>query len=268
LSTISADAANIAIAENELQGTLLEHTLPSRLPVLSMATQGRFIVAIDAGNAVFLSKDGGRRWKAIAAPWPGRAVKADLVMYPAGGSAALRRDKPALDAVRTADNNAPAGNAGDALAVQGRSLKELPGPSLTGTVTDATGAVIAGAWVSVADSASHTVRTVKTDGEGHYQVDGLAPGAYRVEAEAPGFEKQELAAVTVAANQWSVANLSLEVGAAAQTVTVEVSNAAIAEAKKTKARSVTATHAPPVVAITTDNGERWTSADGVTWKPM
>lgn len=268
MPTVSSDAANISLAENELQSTLLKHALPSRLPVLSMATQARLIVAIDTRNAVFLSKDGGRHWKAIAATWPGRAVKADLVVYPAGGSFALGRDKTANMARLTEDSNAPALKTSDALAVQGRALKELRGSSLTGRVTDATGAVLAGASISVTDSTVHAVRTVKTDGAGRYVVDGLPPGAYRVEAQAQGFERKVLAAVAVTASQPTVQDLTLNVGAATQTVTVEASSMEIQVLEAKKARPAPANQTAPVFQIVTDNGERWTSTDGATWKPM
>ncbi len=268
MPTVSAGAANISLAENELQSTLPKHALPSRLPVLSMATQGIRIVAIDARNAVFLSRDGGRHWKAIVATWPGRAVKADLVAYPAGGLIALGRDKTAGMARLTADSNAPAGKTSDALAVQGGALKEFPGSGLTGRVTDSTGAVIAGASVSVTDTAAHTVRTVRTDGAGRYVVDGLAPGVYRVEAQAQGFERKVLAAVAVTDSRPTEQDLILNVGAATQTVTVEASSMEIAVSDAKKARPAPANQTVPVFQIITDNGERWTSTDGVTWKPM
>ncbi len=266
--TVSSEAANVSLAENELQSTLLKHALPSHLPVLSMATQGVRIVAIDTRNAVFLSKDDGRHWKAIRAIWPGRAVKADLVVYPAGGSFAFGRDKAADIARMTADTNAPALKTSDALAVQNRALRELPGSSLTGRVTDATGAVIAGASISVTDSTAHALRTVRTDGAGRYVVDGLAPGAYRVEAQAQGFERKVLAAVAVTASRPAVQDLTLNVGAATQTVTVEASSTEVPMPEAKKAKPTQARQTPPVFQIVTDNGEHWTSTDGVTWKPM
>jgi hypothetical protein len=89
-----------------------------------------------------------------------------------------------------------------------------------------------------------------------------------VEAQAPGFNKQVLAAVAVTASRPTVQNLSLAVGAATESVMVETESTTIPVSKKTKTKSVAATQASPVFAITTDNGERWTSTDGVTWKQM
>jgi len=268
MPTVSFDAANIAIAENELQIAQPRHPLPSGLPILSMATQADRIVAIDTRNAVFLSMDGGKHWKAVPVQWPGRAVKAGLVLYSAGSSAGYSRDKTASMAALTAGNSVSAGSSSGALAVQSRALKELPGPSLAGTVTDATGAVIAGASVSVTDNAAHAVRTVKTDGAGRYVVDGLAPGTYQVEAQATGFNRQVLAAVAVAESRPTVQDLSLTIGSASESVMVETESNQVSVSKKTKAKSVAASQAPPVFEITTENGARWTSTDGLTWKPI
>jgi hypothetical protein len=53
--------------------------LPGGLPVLSLATHGRLMVAIDSGNAVFQSNDSGAHWQAVFVEWQGRAVKAALL---------------------------------------------------------------------------------------------------------------------------------------------------------------------------------------------
>jgi len=279
IETVSSDASKMILATEEAQVTQLKHPLPSRLPVLSMAAQARLIVAIDTRNAVFLSKDDGRHWKAIRAPWQGRAVRANLAGFPVVSRTSFSQDKETSAAALRAANAAQAEIRNGAVLAQARSLSALPGSSLMGTVTDVTGAVVPGATLAVTDTAAHTVRTVRTDGAGRYVVNGLAAGTYRVEARSPGFRTETLAAVAVAAAQPAVANLSLAVGAATQTVTVtsgspietataDVSANEISVSKKTKAKPAAPSPPTPVFEITTDNGERWTSADGVTWKPM
>jgi protocatechuate 3,4-dioxygenase beta subunit len=261
----------------EAQAAQLKHPLPSRLPVLSMAAQAHLIVAVDTRNAVFLSRDDGRHWKAIRTQWQGRAVRTDLVKLPVGDRTGFSQDKEAGRVALQVAAAEPAGNLNSAEVAQARSLSVLPGSSLAGTVTDRTGAVIPGATVVVLDSATHTARAVRTDSAGRYLVDGLAPGIYELEARSPGFKKETLAAVAVAASQPAIANLSLTVGAATQTVTVTsappleteavgASAKEISVSKKTKARLAVPSQPTPVFEITTDNGERWTSADGVTWK--
>jgi len=268
ITTVSSNVSNIAIAEDEALFTPLKHPLPSQLPILSMATQERRIVAIDTRNAVFLSTDGGKHWKAILAQWPGRAIKADLLVFPVGNPTGYGRDKTTGAAALTAGESVSAGGAHGALVVHGSALKELPGSSLSGTVTDPTGAVIPGAAISVMDSAAHTLRTVKTDDDGRYVVDGLAPGTYRVEVQAHGFNKQVLAAVAVTASRPAAQDISLNIGSATESVTVETESKEISESKKTRAKSLPAPQPAPVFELTTDNGSHWTSTDGVLWKQM
>ena len=59
--------------------------------------------------------------------------------------------------------------------------------SVAGVVHDASGAVIAGATVVVSNLATGVATTVKTNGDGSYQVLALIPGRYSVEAKAQGF---------------------------------------------------------------------------------
>jgi hypothetical protein len=88
-----------------------------------------------------------------------------------------------------------------------------------------------------------------------------------VEARSGGFNKEELAAVAVSATGQTVANLSLTIGAATETVTVQAGSAELSASETAPAKSKASPPAP-VFEIVTDNGEHWTSADGVTWKRM
>jgi hypothetical protein len=267
LETVPSNSAIADITVDEAQVAQfisIRHSLPSRLPVLSMATQARRTVAIDTRNAVFLSKDSGKHWKAIQAPWPGKAVRAGLIEFPVGNS----QDKAIPREAMTAGVAGSTGNVDRALTQWDRPPTAMPGFSITGTVTDRTGAVIPGASISVTNTASHAVRTVKTDRVGHYLVDGLAPGTYKLDAQAAGFMKQELAAVSVTDSRPAVADLSLNVGAATQTVTVEAASNQISVERKTNAKPESSSQAAPVFEIITDNGDHWTSADGIAWKRM
>src|SRR5437763_5093429 len=64
------------------------------------------------------------------------------------------------------------------------------GGSITGTVTDANGAVIPGATVSVWRPDGTKVKEYLTNAKGEYTLTGLAPGKYSLKAAAPtkGFE--------------------------------------------------------------------------------
>jgi len=257
METVSSLAAGAPISLDALQTTPfipLKHSLPSRRAVLSLASQGRRMVAIDLDNGVYVSKDAGKHWKPVAAPWPGRAVRAGLVSFTPASRAAFSMAKGAAigGPLRA---TAPASIDGPVAA---------HGARLDGSVTDATGAAIAGATVEVTDSATNTARIVTTDGAGHYLVDALKPGSYRVEARARGFETRVLPAVAVTAGRSTVADLSLTVGSASETVTVEAESTNLTEANADRkaAKKIQPTQ---IFEITTDTGERWTSADGVTW---
>src|SRR5437867_3197121 len=59
---------------------------------------------------------------------------------------------------------------------------------ITGTVSDSTGAVIAGAAVSLTNSATNQVRRVVTNDTGAYSAPFLVPGLYDLRVETPGFK--------------------------------------------------------------------------------
>ena len=69
-----------------------------------------------------------------------------------------------------------------ALFAQGSSGRIL------GTVTDQTGAVLAGATVTVTDMERGLARTLTTDQAGEYNAPTLIPGTYTVRVEAAGFK--------------------------------------------------------------------------------
>jgi photosystem II stability/assembly factor-like uncharacterized protein len=49
-------------------------TLPSKLGVLSTASAGKRMIAIDTRGSLFLSEDAGQHWQSVRAQWAGRAV--------------------------------------------------------------------------------------------------------------------------------------------------------------------------------------------------
>ena len=61
--------------------------------------------------------------------------------------------------------------------------------NLTGTVSDPSGAPIAGAAIKVTHLATNTSTTVRTTAVGDYNVSNLAPGTYTIEFSAPGFKR-------------------------------------------------------------------------------
>lgn len=63
--------------------------------------------------------------------------------------------------------------------------------TITGTVTDPSGAVVKGAKVEVLNQNTSTARTATTDSEGNYRVPNLDPGDYAVAASLSGFTRTE-----------------------------------------------------------------------------
>jgi len=60
--------------------------------------------------------------------------------------------------------------------------------TLTGTVRDMSGAVLPNADVSIKNTATGTVRAVKSNSAGEYVAAALAPGQYNITVMVPGFK--------------------------------------------------------------------------------
>jgi hypothetical protein len=120
--------------------------------------------------------------------------------------------------------------------------------------------------VTATNPSGATVSSVTTDSHGRYRMEDLAPGSYRIEAQATGFQTQSFAA-EVAPLQQAVADVTLPVGSAAQTVTVQASPSPLdtSPASEKPATKPPANQTPSHFELTTDKGERWTSTDGQTW---
>ncbi len=92
--------------------------------------------------------------------------------------------------------------------------------SITGTVTDSTGAAIPGAKVTITQTDTNAVHTVTTSDAGTYTVPQLPPGHYKVEIEKPTFEKFKQTAITLQIDQTMEVSPKLAIGATEQTVDV------------------------------------------------
>ncbi|MGA7524046.1 MAG: carboxypeptidase regulatory-like domain-containing protein [Acidobacteriaceae bacterium] len=92
--------------------------------------------------------------------------------------------------------------------------------TLRGTVADPTGAVIPGATVTLTDKDTNRSQTSTTDASGIYTFNSLAPANYSLTVTHPGFKAKTLAQVQITPEQANAINVTMEVGAATQTVTV------------------------------------------------
>jgi len=101
--------------------------------------------------------------------------------------------------------------------------------SITGTVTDPTGAAVPKAEVVVSSPDRGIKRTTTTNGTGDYLVSVLPPGTYTLTITAPGFKKYEAVGVILRVAQKARADASLEIGTTSTEVTVEGTNVAQVE---------------------------------------
>src|ERR1700687_5316460 len=83
------------------------------------------------------------------------------------------------------------------IAGAGPAYAQVSGATLTGTVKDASGAVIPNAQVSITAVATGAIRTVSTGGAGLYTAPNLLPGNYEVRATAQGFSSQLQKGITL-----------------------------------------------------------------------
>jgi len=87
--------------------------------------------------------------------------------------------------------------------------------SISGTITDATGAVVPGVRVSVTQLETNRRANVVSSGSGVYLATALPVGDYRVEGVAQGFKVAIPTGIILELNQAARVDIALEVGAAA-----------------------------------------------------
>jgi hypothetical protein len=92
--------------------------------------------------------------------------------------------------------------------------------AIQGQATDATGAVVSGAAVTVISLDTGARRSAKTDEAGRFNFPQLKPGAYKVAIEAQGFEAQTVANVFSGLGQKQTVNFILKVAHSNQVVEV------------------------------------------------
>src|ERR1700722_6286792 len=92
--------------------------------------------------------------------------------------------------------------------------------TIAGTVTDASGAAVGDAEVTITNVASGEKRVQPTSSDGYYNFVNLVPGTYRVEVEKSGFKRAAHSDVNVDVEQTVRIDLTLQVGEASQTIEV------------------------------------------------
>src|SRR6202167_2319537 len=93
--------------------------------------------------------------------------------------------------------------------------------TVSGALTDSSGAIIQGAKVTLLDEQKGYHFTAKSDSEGRYLFAYIPPGLYSVTAEMPGFEKTVRTHIKLNVSENATADLRLKIANAAQSVDVK-----------------------------------------------
>ncbi|MGE0129208.1 MAG: TonB-dependent receptor [Blastocatellales bacterium] len=96
--------------------------------------------------------------------------------------------------------------------------------TLTGTVTDESGAVVAGATVTITDSAKQLERQVTTNSDGFFILPQLPPSQYKLKVQRSGFATAELPNVLLNVGDQSSLRIQLKVAQVGETVTITDAN--------------------------------------------
>lgn len=103
-------------------------------------------------------------------------------------------------------------------AAPARAQRDLG--TITGTVTDSSGAVLPNATITITENATGESTKLQTSSNGDFTRPALLPGTYTVKAEAAGFRPAEQQNLEVTAGSRVGVSLTLEVGGTNQSVTV------------------------------------------------
>jgi hypothetical protein len=99
--------------------------------------------------------------------------------------------------------------------------------ALSGTVTDPSGAVVAGAKVSVTNLATSRSQTATSGENGAYRFSLLPPGKYKVKVDMAGFKSAEFSSITINVTETAVLNCTLEIGELTETFIVQAETEAL-----------------------------------------
>src|SRR5690242_1415069 len=91
---------------------------------------------------------------------------------------------------------------------------------IAGTITDQSGAAIAGAWITVTNTAQEIKTKAVADTKGDYSVPSLPVGTYDVLFEARGFRSEKRTGLVVDANAAIEQNVTLQVAQRSEEITV------------------------------------------------
>jgi hypothetical protein len=101
------------------------------------------------------------------------------------------------------------------------SSAQNPNATVSGAVTDTTGAVVPNATVVFTNTSTGIPYQTVSNGDGQYRLNGLIPGPYRAEATEQGFKSVIKANIALHVEDQVAINFALEIGAVTESVVVE-----------------------------------------------
>ncbi len=134
------------------------------------------------------------------------------------------------------------------LAFPALSGAQITRTAISGTVRDATGALVPGATITVKNMDTNIARTAVSDAQGFYRVPALEPGRYEIKAELSGFQTVEYKDIRLVSSIEGTLNPELKVAGVGEAITV-VGRAEAIELNKTSATVGTTTMARQVVEL-------------------
>src|SRR6266403_1992486 len=136
----------------------------------------------------------------------------------------------------------------------GQAQAQVSGATLTGTVTDASGATIPQAQIVITNVSTGVTRNVTTDSAGFYTAPNLLPGTYEVRVTATGFSTQVRTGITLTVGAQQALPITMQVGQVSQTVEVTTEAPTVELTSSTLSAQVTGA----TVRELPLNGRSWT----------
>jgi hypothetical protein len=106
------------------------------------------------------------------------------------------------------------------IAFPANSTAQVVGGTISGTISDSTGAAIPNAAVLVHNDETGNERHLQTGPDGRYAAPSIPVGSYTVTANATGFNQQRRTAIALSVGQSQLVNLALALSGVAENVTV------------------------------------------------
>lgn len=159
-----------------------------------------------------------------------------------------------------------------AILIAGAAWSQEFRGTISGTLTDPSGAVVPGAAVTVRETHTGTVNRTTSDNAGEYVVPFLLPGDYTITATISGFETVTRSGISLQSQEHPIVDLKLPVGQADQTVTVtgaaplvDQANASVGQVITTQSvEDLPLNGRTPAVLTELSIGVITTSAPGIT----